>query len=74
MDVRQPPAAVPVFFVGILGGRIGCQLLDLPPGQEQRLSPPALIFLLGVSVGIATTIALHPQNTPNVALVFWRFF
>ena len=50
--------------------------MDLPPGRSKGCRPPAaaLILLPGVSPGIATTVALDPQNTTNAAMFFRRFF
>lgn len=44
--------------------------------RKKGYSPPAvsLVLLAGCALGVAGTVALHPQNTTSMPLFLWSFF
>jgi hypothetical protein len=76
MEVGEYLLLLLFFFVSVLGGESVVLDWTYRRARSKGYRPPAAapILLLEVSAGIGTTVALHPQNTTNAALFFWRFF
>src|SRR5271169_1667219 len=64
-----------LFFTIMLGGSV-LIYWSYRQARKKGYRPPAaaLILLVGISAGIAATVALHPENTTSIPLFLWRFF